>query len=333
MLAFVARRVLQSAIVIGVVLLLAFALFFHVGDPVTALLPLDTPLSDRAEIRQHLGLDRPVLVQFADFVRGVAEGNLGLSYQQRRPVADMLADSLPATIELAVLSTVLATVIGIALGIFVALARESVLSHLLMLLSLVVVSLPTFLTGMLLIQVFASDLGWLPAGGRGELGKALVDIGGWTTGLLTAEGWSRLLLPALTLALFQTTLIMRLLRVEMLQVLNSDFIRMARARGLPRRLIYFRHALRHTLIPVVTVIGLQLGIVIAFGIVTETVFNWPGIGRMFVQAVQAVDIPVMTSYLLLVSISFVAINLIVDCLYQLLDPRLRHGLTDRDSVP
>lgn len=332
MIAFLVRRLLQSIVVIGVVLLLGFLLFYYVGDPVTALLPLDAALPDRAAMRQELGLDQPVPVQFAYYIGGLLRGNLGLSYQQQRPVADMLAEHLPATLELALLSTAMAIVIGVSFGIFVALARQNVVSHIIMLLSLVAVSLPTFLTAMLLIEVFASSLRWFPSSGRGDVGGALVDLGWWTTGLLTAEGWRRLVLPALTLALFQSTLIMRLLRAEMLQVLNSDFIRMARARGLPRRQLYFRHALRNTLVPVVTVVGLQFGVVVAFGIVTETVFNWPGIGHMFVQAVQTADIPVMAGYLLLVALCFVAINLVVDCLYHLLDPRLRTGLTERVAL-
>ena len=333
MLAFLARRLLQSLLVIGIVLLLAFVLFYYVGDPVAGLVRPDAPPSEREALRAHLGLDRPAPLQFLGFVAHLADGNLGLSYRQARPVADMLAEYLPATLELAVVSTAIAVLAGLLLGVIVALARASPISQALIVGSLVAVSVPTFLTGVLLIQVFAIDLGWLPSGGRGDVGGALVDLGFWTTGLLTAEGWSRLILPALTLALFQTTLIMRLVRVEMLDVLSSDFIRMAHARGVPRRLIYLRHALRNTLIPVVTVAGLQFGVVIAFAIVTETVFNWPGIGRMFIQAVQAVDIPVMAGYFLIVALCFVTINLIVDLLYLVLDPRLRHAARDGLSEP
>ena len=331
MLAFLARRLLQSLLVIGVVLLLAFLLFYYVGDPVVGLLRQDATLTERAELRAQLGLDQPIPIQFVGFLAQLFEGNLGLSYRQGRPVAEMLAEYLPATLELAFVSSAFAVLAGIILGVIVALMRGSLASHAVMAGSLVAVSVPTFVTGILLIQVFAITLGWLPSGGRGDLGGALVDFGFWTTGLLTAEGWSRLVLPALTLAMFQTTMIIRLVRVEMLSVLSSEFIRMARARGVPRRRIYLRHALRNTLVPVVTVAGLQFGVVIAFAIVTETVFNWPGIGRMFIQSVQVVDIPVMAGYFLFVAMCFVTINLIVDLLYLALDPRLRHG--SRDGLP
>lgn len=325
MLVFLVRRLLQSLLAVLAVLLLAFALFYHVGDPTATLLPPEATPAERAALRSRLGLDQPVPVQFAAWLAQVAEGDLGLSYRQGRPVAAMLAEALPATLELAVVATAIALAAGLLLGVFTALARDSPAAHGVMAVSLVGVSLPTFLTAVLLMQVFAVDLRWLPAGGRGEVGGALVDLGGWTTGLLTAEGWSRIVLPALTLALFQTTLILRLVRVEMLQVLDGEVVRMARARGLPRRLVWFRHALKNTLVPVVTVAGLQFGVVVAFAVVTETVFNWPGLGKLFLTAVLMVDIPVMAGYFLLVAILIVTINLIVDCLYLVLDPRLRHA--------
>ncbi|NBC31051.1 MAG: ABC transporter permease subunit [Alphaproteobacteria bacterium] len=326
MFAFVINRLLQSLLAVLAVLLLAFALFYYIGDPGATLLPPEATPAERTELRSRLGLDQPVPVQFAAWLGRVAEGDLGHSYRQGRPVAAMLADALPATLELAVVATVMALAAGVLLGVFTALARDHPAAHAVMALSLIGVSLPTFLTAVLLIQVFAVDLGWLPSGGRGEVGRGLIDLGGWTTGLLTAEGWQRLLLPALTLALFQTTLILRLVRIEMLQVLDGEVVRMARARGLPRRLVWFRHALKNTLVPVVTVAGLQFGVVVAFAVVTETVFNWPGLGKLFLQAVRTVDIPVMAGYFLVVAVAIVVINLLVDLFYLLLDPRLRHPL-------
>ena len=262
-------------------------------------------------MRKSLGLDDPVLVQFARYFGNAAQFNFGISYQLRQPVASLLAQRMPATLELALCATVLSLVFGIPMGVFSALRRDTALANLFQAISLIGISLPTFLIGILLIYLFSVMLGWLPSFGRGDVVQArLLDHG-----LLTLSGLKALILPAITLGLFQMTLIMRLVRAEMLEVLRTDYIRFARARGLTTRAIHFGHALKNTLVPVITVAGLQFGSVIAFAIITETVFQWPGMGLLFVQAVQNVDIPIMAAYLLLVSLIFVTINLAVDLLY------------------
>lgn len=303
-------------IVVGVI---AFAMFRFAGDPVSQIVSLDTSAAERANIRRSLGLDDPVIVQFARYLIHAAQFDFGVSYQFRQPVADLLKERMPATLELAICATILALALGILMGVYSALRRDSVSAKLLQAVSLIGISLPTFLIGILLIYLFSVTLGWLPSFGRGDT----VRLGWWTTGLLTVSGWKALIMPSLTLALFQMTLIMRLVRSEMMEVLRTDYIRFARARGLTTRAIHFGHALRNTLVPVITVAGLQFGSVIAFSIITETVFQWPGMGLLFVQAVQNVDIPIMAAYLVMVSLMFVTINLVVDILYTVVDPRLR----------
>jgi peptide/nickel transport system permease protein len=319
MIAFVIRRLIQSVFVMLTVAFVAFAMFNYVGDPISGLVGQDTSLADREKLRQDLGLTDPFPVQFARFVGKAARGDFGLSYQYARPVGDVIVERLPATLELSFVAATLALGLGVLMGVYTGLNRDSWVSRLLLAVSLVGVSLPTFLTGILLILVFAVLLGWLPSFGRGPT----VQLGWWSTGFLTVDGWRALILPAFTLGLFQMTLIMRLVRAEMLEVLRTDYIKFARARGLPNRIINFGHALKNTLVPVITITGLQLGSIIAFAIITETVFQWPGVGLMFIQAVTSVDIPVMAAYLVLVAFFFVVINLVVDLLYYVVDPRLR----------
>ena len=319
MIAFVLRRLLQSAAVMAVVAFIAFGLFNFTGDPVAFMLGQDATAEERARLRGELGLDQPSYVQFGRFVANAVSGEFGLSLRQGRPVTVLLKERLPATLELALAAALLALAVGIPMGVYAALRRGSWLAQLLLTLSLIGVSLPTFLIGILLILVFAVILGWLPSFGRGET----VALGWWTTGLLSASGLKALVLPAITLSLFQMTLIMRLVRAEMLEVLRTDYIRFARARGLTDRAIHFGHALKNTLVPVITIIGLQLGAIIAFAIITETVFQWPGMGLLFIQAVNFADIPVMAAYLCFIALVFVVINLVVDLLYYVVDPRLR----------
>ncbi len=301
------------------VAMISFSIFTFVGDPVTNLVGIQSTDEQREQVRESLGLNDPVPIQFARFIGRVVQFEFGISYQQKRKVSSIIAERLPATLELSLLSAFIALAIGIPAGIFSALYRDSWFSHLFLSLSLVGVSLPTFLIGILLIFVFSVQLHILPSFGRGEV----VQLGFWSTGLLTASGLKALIMPAITLALFQMTLIMRLVRSEMLEVLRSDFIKFARARGLAARTIHFGYALMNTLVPVITITGLQLGSIIAFAIITETVFQWPGVGLMFIQAINEVDIPVMSTYLLLIASFFVIINLIVDLLYYFVDPRLR----------
>ena len=319
MLAFILRRVLQSAAVMAVVAFIAFGLFNFTGDPVAFMLGQDATIQERQRLRADLGLDQPFYVQFAHFVGNAVRGDFGLSLRQGRQVSTLLRERLPATLELSILAAAIALFVGIPLGVYTALRRNTWIAHVLLTASLIGVSLPTFLIGILLILVFAVQLGWLPSFGRGDT----VALGWWTTGLLTKSGLKALILPSITLALFQMTLIMRLVRSEMLEVLRTDYIKFARARGLRDSAIHFGHALKNTLVPVITIIGLQLGAIIAFAIVTETVFQWPGMGLLFIQAVNFADIPVMAAYLCFIALVFVLINLIVDLLYYAVDPRLR----------
>lgn len=319
MLVFIFRRLLQAIVVMLTVAFIAFMLFQYVGDPVTNLLGQDATPEQRQQLRADLGLDKPFPVQFAAFVGNAVQGEFGLSLRQGRKVSSLIAERFPATLELALAAAVIALVIGVPMGVYAALRRGNFLSQALMTFSLLGVSLPTFLIGILLILVFAVTLKVLPSFGRGEV----VSLGGWTTGFLTVDGLKHLVLPAVTLSIYQLTLIMRLVRSEMLEVLRADYIKFARARGLHTRAVYFGHALKNTLVPVITITGLQLGGLIAFAIITETVFQWPGMGLLFIQAVQFADIPVMAAYLCLVALIFVLINLLVDLLYFAVDPRLR----------
>ncbi len=323
MIAFILRRLFQSIIVMLVVALISFMLFRYVGDPIASLVGQDTRLHEIEELRQRLGLNDPFYVQFARFIGNALRGEFGISYRLQTPVTELIISRLPATIELAFASATIALVFGVVLGVFTALKPRSWSSAVIMTLSLIGVSLPTFLIGIGLIYIFAVELQWLPSFGRGQV----TDLGWWRTGLLSESGRRSLILPAITLSLFQLTLIMRLVRAEMLEVLRQDYIRFARARGLSKRAINFGHALKNTMVPVITITGLQLGSVIAFSIVTETVFQWPGVGSLFINSVQVADVPVMAAYLMFIAFIFVVINLIVDILYYAVDPRLRvHGI-------
>ncbi|MFK8081517.1 MAG: ABC transporter permease [Granulosicoccus sp.] len=319
MLAYIIRRIFQGAIVLLIVGFIAFCMFRFMGDPLESLLGQEATVQDRIDLRERLGLNDSIAVQYVRFLGNAIQGEFGISYRNGVPVSELIGQRFPATLELALVSALLALVFGILLGVYTAIRRDGWLANGIMSLSLVGVSLPTFLIGILLIWVFAVELGWLPSFGRGATGTLF----GVETSLATVSGIKSLILPAITLGLYQMTLIMRLVRAEMLEVLRADYIRFARARGLPERAINFSHALKNTLLPVITVIGLQLGQIIAFAIVTETVFQWPGVGLLFINAVQFVDIPVMTTYLLLVGALFVVLNLLVDLLYAVIDPRLR----------
>lgn len=319
MLSFIAQRLIQSVLVMLTVALIAFSMFRYVGDPIASMVGQDTTPEQREQLREQLGLNDPFVVQYAHFVANAVRGDFGISYRHRRPVSELLEERLPATLELSFVSAVMALALGIPMGIYTALKRHGVLPKTFMAISLAGISLPTFLIGILLILFFGVQLRWLPSFGRGDV----VGLGWWTTGFLTKSGLLALIMPAITLALFQMTLIMRLVRAEMLEVLRADFIKFARARGLPERLINFRHALKNTMVPVITITGLQLGSIIAFAIITETVFQWPGMGLLFIQAISMVDIPVMAAYLVLIAFMFVVINLVVDLLYFAVDPRLR----------
>src|SRR5216684_2252768 len=319
MLAFTLRRAIQAVGVMIAVGIISFSMFRFAGDPVNQIVSLDTSAAERAAISKSLGLEDPVPLQFARYFGNAMRFNFGMSYQFRQPVANLLMERMPATLELATCATILAMVFGILMGVYSALKRDTVLAKILQAVSLIGISLPTFLIGILLIYLFAVVLGWLPSFGRGNV----VRIGWWTSGLLTVSGLKALILPSVTLGLFQMALIMRLVRAEMLEVLRTDYIKFARARGLTDRAVNFGHALKNTLVPVMTITGLQLGAIIAFAIITETVFQWPGMGLLFIQAVNFADVPVMAAYLCFIALVFVLINLIVDLLYYAVDPRLR----------
>ena len=321
MTSFILKRLAQSLLVMAIVSAVSFSLFNFVGDPVNNMVGQDATREQRVEIRKQLGLDDPVITQYTRFAGNMLRADFGLSYRIKRPVDELILERLPATLELVFVSAVISLVFGIVLGIYTGIKRNSWISRIILSTSLAGVSLPTFVIGIALIYLFAVHLRWLPSSGRG----GVVELGWWKTSLLTVDGWRSILLPAITLSLFQLTLILRLVRAEMLEVMRTDYIKFARARGLSERAINFRHALRNTLVPVITIIGLNIGGLIAFSVVTETVFQWPGTGLMFIQAVDFVDVPIMAAYLVFVALLFVIINLVVDILYFVVDPRIRLG--------
>jgi len=319
MISLLATRLTSVLLVMLVVSALSFSIFNFLGDPVNNILGVNATLEQREELRVALGLDQPTIVQFWRFVQRAAVGDFGISYRNRQPVLELILTRLPATLELVFSAVVTALIIGIPMGVYTALRPNGFVSRAVQLVSLVGISMPQFLIGMLLILIFSVELRWLSAFGRGDT----VKIGWWTTGFLTTSGLKALIMPTITLAVFQISMIMRLIRGEMLEVLRSDFIKFARARGLSDRAVYLTHALRNSLLPVITIMGLQIGALIAFAIVVEAVFQWPGMGLLILQAIEFADFPVMAAYLALVGFSFVMINLIVDLTYLLVDPRLR----------
>jgi peptide/nickel transport system permease protein len=319
MFAFIVKRVSQGLVVMLAVAFLAFLMFRFLGDPIDSMVLEDATTQQREELRAKMGLDDPFPIQFGRFVFNAVQGEFGISYRNRRPVKNLIAERLPATLELVFFAALFSFALGIPLGVYTALNRYGVVSQMLQFVSLIGISMPTFVTGILLILTFSVNLHWLPSFGRGDV----VDIGWWSTGLLTTSGIKSLVLPSLMLGLFQITLIMRLVRSEMLEVLRTDYIKFARARGLSNRAVNFGHALKNTMVPLITIAGLQIGGLIAFAIITETVFQWPGMGFLFIQAVSFIDVPVMSAYLFLVAFMFVVINSTVDLLYFRVDPRLR----------
>ncbi|WP_028957438.1 ABC transporter permease [Sulfitobacter sp. 20_GPM-1509m] len=318
MLKLILNRLAHSVVVMLAVALIAFSMVAFLGDPISNMVGQDTTVAERAALRENLGLNDPLPVQFVRFLSHAVQGDFGLSYSLRVPVSELFAERMPATLELSIISAIFALLIGIPLGIHTAINRDSFTTQAILSSSLVGVSLPTFLIGILLILIFGVMLRWLPTFGRGDV----VMIGGWSTGLLTSSGLRSLVLPVATLTIFQLTLIIRLVRAEMMEVLRTDFIKFARARGIRRKALNYRHALKNTMMPVITVVGLQLGNIIAFSLITESVFQWPGMGLLFVQAIGNADIPVMVAYLMIIALIFVLINLIVDLLHFVLDPRL-----------
>jgi len=319
MLAHLLRRIGQSILVLLAVSFISFMVFRHIGDPTISLLGEDATLQEREELMEQLGFNQPVALQYLGYLGKVLQGDLGISYRLKRPVTQIIAERLPATLELAFIAALFALLLGVGLGVYTAIRPGGWLSRSIMTVSLIGVSLPTFLIGIGLIYLFAVELRWLPSFGRGQT----VMLGAWETGLLTRSGWLALILPGIALGLYNMTLIMRLVRAEMMEVLRTDYIRFGRARGLRERDLHFGHALRNTLIPVITIAGLQIGSLVAFAIVTETVFQWPGVGLLFISSIQGVDVPLIAAYLMFIALLYVGINLLVDVLYLAVDPRLR----------
>jgi peptide/nickel transport system permease protein len=316
---FILKRLFQSVFVMLAVAFLAFSLFRFVGDPITQMTGVETSVEDQERLREELGLNDPFVAQFARFTGDMIQGDFGFSYRTRQPVAEMISSRIPATLELGIVALIISLVVGIPAGVYTALRPRGFVSQSILLTTLVGVSVPTFVIGIMLIFLFGVQLGWLPTFGRG----GTVNIGGWESSFFTLNGWRALILPAITLGVYQLTLTMRLVRAEMMEVMRSDYIRFATARGIPMGRLYFKHALANTLVPVITIIGLQFGGVIAFSIVTESVFQWPGMGLLFLESIRFVDIPVMGVYLVVIAFFFVLVNLIVDLLYVAIDPRLR----------
>jgi peptide/nickel transport system permease protein len=319
MIRFLLGRLANGAIVMVLVSMLSFSLFNFIGDPVSNLAGETATVNERDAMRRSLGLDQSLPLQYLKFVGRAVQGEFGVSYRNIEPVAGVIGSRLPATLELSLVAALLALGVGIPMGVYAGLKPRSFGARTLQMVSLVGISVPSFVTGIILILVFSLYLDWLPSFGRGDT----VMLGSWSTGLLTVSGWKSLVMPAITLALFQLTLFMRLTRTQMMEVLRSEYIKFARARGLRERSIHYRHALRNTLIPIITVAGLQLGSMIAFSIITETVFQWPGLGLLIIQAINFGDVPVIAAYLLLIALLFVLINMVVDILYVVVDPRLR----------
>ncbi len=316
---FILKRLFQSVFVMLAVAFLAFSLFRFVGDPISQMTGVETSVQDQEELREELGLNDPFIVQFYRFTSDMVQGDFGFSYRTRQPVNEMIASRIPATLELGIVALLISLIVGIPTGVYTALRPRGIATQAILMTTLVGVSIPTFVIGIVLIFLFGVQLGWLPTFGRG----GTVELGGWTTSFLTLDGWRALILPAVTLGVYQLTLTMRLVRAEMMEVMRSDYIRFATARGIPYRSLHYRHALANTMIPVITIIGLQFGGVIAFSIVTESVFQWPGMGLLFLESIRFVDIPVMGVYLVVIAFFFVLVNLLVDMLYLLIDPRLR----------
>lgn len=316
---FISKRLIQSVFVMLAVAFLAFSLFRFVGDPITQMTGVETSIADQERLREELGLNDPFISQFGRFTADMLQGDFGFSYRTRQPVADMIASRIPATLELGVVALLISLIIGIPAGVYTALRPRGVITQTILMTTLIGISIPTFVIGIMLIFLFGVQLGWLPTFGRGET----VSIGFWESSLFSIDGWRALILPAITLGVYQLTLTMRLVRAQMMDVMRTDYIRFATARGVPMKQLYFRHALANTMVPVITIIGLQFGGVIAFSIVTESVFQWPGMGLLFLESIRFVDIPVMGVYLVVIAFFFVVVNLLVDLLYVAIDPRLR----------
>ena len=317
---YIARRLIQGIVVLLVASLLCFIVFRFMGDPVITLAGRYATSHEVEEVRRSLGLDKPMHVQYVRFLANAAQGNFGISDVTRVPALGLILERFPATFELASTAVILSFIVGVALGVLVALKPYAPGNRLIMAGSLGGISIPTFLMGILLIMVFAVYLGILPPFGRGET----TQVGFWRTGLFNLNGVSHLILPALTLAMYQLAVLLRLTRAGMREVLTEEYIKTAWAKGLPPRKVIFKHALRNALIPVVTITGLQFGELIAFSIVTETIFQWPGMGNLLLTSIRENDQPVIVTYIMLAAVVIITMNIIVDILYAVINPKIRY---------
>lgn len=319
MLALLLRRLLQTLLVLGTISLIAFVIQDHLGDPLRELSGQSVSIEERARLRHELGLDQPFALRYGHFIVRAIQGDLGNSYFFKEPALPLILARLPATLELVLGATLIVLLVSFPVGIFAAIRPRHPLSQIAMGITLVGVSIPVFLTAILAITLFSVELGWLPAQGRGEL----TALFGWDSGLFTLDGLKHLLLPAFTLASLLLPLFVRLIRAEMAAVLDQEYIKFAWAKGLAPSRIWWLHALKNTLLPVITVGGMQIGGMVAYAILTETIFQWPGVGALFLQSVNRADGPMVTAYLLVVGVIFVITSTLVDLLYGLVDPRVR----------
>ncbi len=319
MTAWLLRRVAQAAVVVFLMTLIVFVGLHAIGNPVDILIGQDVDQVDRARIIAELGLDKPLWQQYLAFLNGALHGNLGNSFVYNTPAILLIFQRLPATLELAFAALFLALLVGVPLGLFAGMKPDHPLSRLVMTTSILGFSLPTFWIGLMLIMAFSVTLGWLPSGGRGQTAELFGVQWSW----LTADGWRHMILPAINLSLFKISLVIRLTRANVREVLPMDFVKFARAKGLSPARVMLMYVLRNTLIPLVTVVGLEFGSTIAFAVVTESIFAWPGAGKLILDSINALDRPVIVAYLMVIVCMFVTINLVVDVLYKILDPRVR----------
>lgn len=323
MTAFVIRRLTQAALVLFITSVLVFVGVYAIGDPLEILLPADATMAERAQVAASLNLDDPLPVQYFSFIVDALHGDLGTSFVYNRPALEIIFERLPATLELTISAFVLAFVIGLPLGLLAGMKPKSVTDETIMTGSIVGFSLPNFWQGMMLIMIFAVWLGWLPSTGRGETGEIL----GIETSLATWDGIAHLILPATNLALYQIALVTRLTRSGVQETMPLDFVKFAKARGLSSKRILFVHVLKTISIPIITVMGIEFGSMMAFAVVTEVIFNWPGIGKLIIDSIYALDRPIVVAYVLFIVALFTGINLVVDILYSILDPRIRSRKT------
>lgn len=316
MFSFLVKRLYQALIVMFVISLVAFAIQDNLGDPLRELVGQSVSEAQRQAMRDELGLNDPFFVKYSRFLSGAVKGDLGTSYFFKRPAVDVILDKLAATLELVFAATVIIIALSLPLGVYSAIHPKRLLSKCIMAFSSVGISIPVFLTAIMLMYVFSIQLGWLPSYGRGQT----TNVFGWQSGLFNLNGLSHLVLPSIALSSIMLPLFIRLVRAEMLEVLNSEYIKFAKAKGLAMNKIYFQHALKNTLLPVLTVGGVQIGTMVAYTILTETVFQWPGTGLLFLEAINRVDTPLITAYVIFVGLIFVVTNTIVDLLYGLINP-------------